>query len=418
MASTAIVPVLENETALAAYFGFNMRQERIIASDIRIWILDPINRCLPNGERLFKIGTDGRISLHNLIRSPGKTIDHYNLKPFFYGSADFSLTVKSVDRNIRFRVEVEGKEIGGALTYEDLGIIDISGVEQISILLSKAIGSSKSYPLKKQKIVKCIVSNYLSELQVACNRELQEEGTPNGEVARDFIDNLEYSGIREETGKWADTITFIFRLKQNIGIKKIREMDNFCCILGGAERTVYYIYGDRDLRGKRYVFEVPYILLPPIAPIHKIIYLMNNRENREIFRGNNRGLIVNFLDYEDNKMKKKEDFRPKLPINSMKDENFRQNLPINSMEKNNFRKLSNNTVNRYTSPDEKAREWYTNLGLRARGGKQLTKRKIVNRRKSAQLKNKPTYKNRNANNRCIICGRSRWHLCSCSKYTC
>ena len=288
MASGAAV--LPDETSRAAYFGFNMRREYVIEDELvqmRMWLLDPVHSCLPNGDRLFDI-VGNRATLKNIFRKKGEQLDHYSLKPYFYDTADLVITSKTVNRDIKFRVQVVGKDIGGALTYADFGLQDEVSTKTFLNRVTEGM-NKRSYPMKKKHVVDKLLAHFEKNLKKACEREIQEEGTPEGAGVQEYFSSLVFDSVKEQAGEWADTVTFLFRLEGK-EIRKQRELDEFFCMIDGVKTSVFYIYGDRW--GKRYTLTAPFgqpqLRIEPIAIMPN--FMMNNAFQRDN-RGNN-GVIV------------------------------------------------------------------------------------------------------------------------------
>jgi hypothetical protein len=237
--------------------------------------------CLESGDKLFR-AIFKRLHLNDIQfreTSKGKImkIDHYNLKGYFYKTADFGISYApgddrrgDVKTSIKFRVALKNVKIGGSLNYDDLGLENDKDVEKFS---KEFEGLHGVRPIEEaiRYISQRIIDKYSSNLYEAMAREIQEEGTPDKAVAKtigSIVRTLRLVGFRlDRNASWQTIVNFEFQSSEVY--TKVREMDEFCCNIGGKLVDVYFIYGGGT--GRSYITQLPYSLpTPSPLPVKRI----------------------------------------------------------------------------------------------------------------------------------------------------
>lgn len=267
--------LLTGKDELLSYFGINDVRYQPFETYYTIRKLS--GGCLETGDKLFR-PIFKRLHLNDIgFRETAKNkptkIDHYHLKGYFYKTADFGISYTPDDSrksdtktSIKFRVALKGVKIGGSLNYEDLGLDTDSDVEKFIRIFH---GLRDVRPLEEaiRLIAQRIVESKGAELYRAMAREIQEEGTPDRTVAksiRTIVNGLRFTGIRlDKRASWQTVVNFEF--ESDVVYAKVREMDEFCCNMGGkvGEVDAYFIYGPS---GKTYMSQLPYTL-PAASPV-------------------------------------------------------------------------------------------------------------------------------------------------------
>lgn len=230
--------------------------------------------CLETGDKLFR-AIFKRLHVNDIqFREDAKKrvmkIDHYNLKGYFYNTADFGISYTpdadrkgDVKTSIKFRVALEGVKIGGSLNYEDLGLHNDKDVEKF---VKEFDGLQGIRPVEEaiRFISQRIIDKKGQGLYRAMAREIQEEGTPDKAVAKTIgtiVRSLEFVGFElDRRESWQTVVDFKFRSSEKY--VKAREMDEFCCKMGDKGVVdIYFIYGGGS--GRTYTTQLPYTLPAP-----------------------------------------------------------------------------------------------------------------------------------------------------------
>lgn len=232
------------------------------------------NGCLEEGDKLFK-AIFKRLHLNDITfreaaRDRPMKIDHYNLKGYFYNTADFGISYSPDDErkgdtktSIKFRVSLRGVNIGGSLNYEDL---ELESDKDVEAFVKEFGGLSGVRPLEEsiRFISQRIIDMKSQQLYSAMAREIQEEATPDRTVAKkisEIVKGLRLVGFRlDKRAAWQTVVNFEFESGEKY--VKAREMDEFCCKMGKMGiKSVYFIYGSGA--GRVYMTQIPYILPAP-----------------------------------------------------------------------------------------------------------------------------------------------------------
>ena len=245
--------------------------------------------CLEEGDKLFR-AIFKRLHLNDIqyreaARDRPMKIDHYNLKGYFYRTADFGISYTpddsrrgDVKTSIKFRVALRGVRIGGSLNYEDLGLENDKDVEEFAKEFSGLEGIRPTEEAIRF-ISQRIIDKKGQQLYRAMAREIQEEGTPDRTVAKsisEIVRGLRLIGFKlDRREAWQTVVDFEFESSDTY--VKAREMDEFCCKMGrgaGGGTNVYFIYGGS---ARTYTTQLPYTLPAPSPvaivkkPVPKIV---------------------------------------------------------------------------------------------------------------------------------------------------
>ena len=299
--------VFKNDNEMRSHFGIpNVVRYQPFEKYYTIRML--LDGCLQVGDRLFT-NIVNTYRLKDIKVNTGSkliTIDHYNIKGYFYDTADFGISYtppadmsrpEKSKQSIKFRVSLNGTKIGGSLNYNDLGLTTDVQVIAFSKLFD---GLADITPINDASkwFVNKLMETHRGNIYRAMAREIQEECTPNGTIALlidQIASTLTYDGfLLEQRETWQTIIHINFTSIQSY--IQVREMDEFCCVYKGRLTKIYYIYGESGKsRGPRYTSALPFIHSattlkkePHIKPL--IIHRINNKVNNEIILVNRKQL--------------------------------------------------------------------------------------------------------------------------------
>lgn len=274
--------LLTGKEELLSYFGIPDVRYQLFETYYTIRKLN--DGCLEDGDKLFR-AIFKRLHLNDITfresaRDRPMKIDHYNLKGYFYRTADFGISYSpddsrrgDVKTSIKFRVTLKGVKIGGSLNYEDLGLEDDKDVEKF---VKEFAGLEGIRPVEEaiRFISQRIIDKKGQQLYRAMAREIQEESTPDRTVAKSISEiakGLRLVGFRlDQRAAWQTVVDFEFESSDRY--VKAREMDEFCCKMGKMGMTsVYFIYGGGA--GRVYMTQLPYIVraASPVAVVKKSV---------------------------------------------------------------------------------------------------------------------------------------------------
>jgi hypothetical protein len=225
--------------------------------DFSIRIFNDEITAFPEAERLFMKDAD-EFKLKKIIIG-NETLQHYHLKNSFFDSADLSILYTDSETSgriiIQFGVSLEESNVGGSISYRDLGLINRASV---GAFVSKfpEIAIIPGLNNKLVYIINTISTHYRDELSNAMRREIIEECTPNGEDPID-VGSLTFVKTKAEKNGKRLNIRYIFRGCRDF--KKVREMDIFPMIFEGTLIDTYYIYGTGNKeKDHKYLVNAPY----------------------------------------------------------------------------------------------------------------------------------------------------------------
>jgi hypothetical protein len=280
---------LTGKNELLSYFNINDVRYQRFEDNYTIRKLN--SGCLTTGNKLFKpiIHTFHLYdtTFRNTIDDDFEKLTHYYLKGYFYDTADFGITytTNTNKQSIKFRVALSNSNVGGSLNYIDLGIYMDEYVDAFSHMFN-GLSTITAFNDAVMFIAQRIVTNCMLELVNAMAREIQEETTPNGIVAKSIqyiAQTLLFNSIRiERRNKWQVVVNFEFNATE--AYNKVREMDEFCCLMNEVSTKIYYIYDDVH---KKYTVKCPYIVAPSMQPLtftpmHMINYLPITRKSKNM----------------------------------------------------------------------------------------------------------------------------------------
>ena len=225
--------------------------------DFSIRIFSDDVTAFPEAERLFMKDADEfklkKITIGN------ETLQHYHLKNSFFESADLSISYTDKETSgriiIQFGVSLEESDIGGSLSYRDLGLINrasvgafVSKFPEISII--PGLNNKLVY------IINTIATSYRDELTNAMKREIIEECTANAENPI-VVGPLSFIKTKAEKNGRRLNVRYIFRGCDRF--KRVREMDIFPMIFEGTLIDTYYVYGTGNKENDhKYLVDAPY----------------------------------------------------------------------------------------------------------------------------------------------------------------
>ena len=280
---------LTGKNELLSYFNINDVRYQRFEDNYTIRKLN--SGCLTTGNKLFKpiLRTFHLCdtTFRNTIDDDFEKLTHYYLKGYFYDTADFGITytTNTNKQSIKFRVALSNSNVGGSLNYIDLGIYMDEYVDAFSHMFN-GLSTITAFNDAVMFIAQRIVTNCMLELVNAMAREIQEETTPNGMVAKSIqhiAHTLLFNSIRiERRTKWNVVVNFEFNATE--AYNKVREMDEFCCLMNEISTKIYYIYDDVH---KKYTVKCPYIVAPSIQPLtftpmHMMNYLPITRKSKNM----------------------------------------------------------------------------------------------------------------------------------------
>lgn len=225
--------------------------------DFSIRIFSDEVTAFPQAERLFM--KDGDEFKLKKITIGNETLQHYHLKNSFFDSADLSISYTDKETSgriiIQFGVSLEESDIGGSISYRDLGLINrVSVGAFVSKFPEIAIISGLNNKLVY--IINTIATSYRDEITNAMKREIMEECTPNGEDPI-LVGPLSFVKTKAERNGKRLNVRYIFRGCENF--KKVREMDIFPMIFEGTLIDTYYVYGTANKeKDHKYLVDAPY----------------------------------------------------------------------------------------------------------------------------------------------------------------
>lgn len=225
--------------------------------DFSIRIFSDDITAFPEAGRLFMKDADEfkikKVTIGN------ETLQHYHLKNSFFDSADLSISYTDRETSgriiIQFSVSLEESNIGGSVSYRDLGLINrvsvgafVSKFSEISII--PVLNNKLVY------IINTIATSYRDELTKAMKREIIEECTPNGESPIE-IGPLSFIKTKAERNGKRLNVRYIFCGCEHF--KKVREMDIFPMVFEGTLIDTYYVYGTGNKeKDHKYLVDAPY----------------------------------------------------------------------------------------------------------------------------------------------------------------
>jgi hypothetical protein len=279
-------------------------------------MLIPTDKIYKYGEKIFEKGNKNTYNFkpqYYKSSQPGggvKQLEHYNLKKFFYETADLNYVagLPSLSQygrpkgvSLSFKVRLDNSNIGGSLTYEDLGIdsenkikefLEFVNVEYSEISTVKIGGPMSKYRPPTRSMVsgessytkavydiisKKMYDKYAKAIMSALAREIVEESTPNGNIA-ESVDNIvsKLSFIKvnreniDESTKSA-SVEFKFSISGNNKIIQQRELDTFPVLFNNKRTDIYYIYRDNTGSRGRFTDVLPYSIAKPINIIEPVL---------------------------------------------------------------------------------------------------------------------------------------------------
>lgn len=273
-------------------------------------MLIPTDKIYKYGEKIFEKENKNiyNFKVHYYKSSqPGggvKELEHYNLKKFFYETADLNYVagLPSLSQygrpkgvSLSFKVRLENSNIGGSLTYEDLGIdsehkikdfLEFVNVEYSEISTIKIGGPMSKYRPPTRSMVfgessytkavydiisKKMYNKYEKAIMSALAREIVEESTPNGHVAEsieNIVSKLAFIKVNRENideSTKSASIEFKFSISGNNNIIQQRELDTFPVLFNNKRTDIYYISKDNTGSRGRYTDVSPYSIAGPVG---------------------------------------------------------------------------------------------------------------------------------------------------------
>jgi hypothetical protein len=225
--------------------------------DFSIRVFSDEVTAFPEAERLFMKDAD-EFKLKKVIIG-NETLQHYHLKNSFFDSADLSISYTDKETSgriiIQFGVSLEDLDIGGSVSYRDIGLVNRASV---GAFVSKfpEIVSITGLNNKLVYLINNIAIHYRDELTNAMKREIVEECTPD-DANPISVGPLSFVKTKVEKSGKRLNVRYIFKGCEDF--KKVREMDIFPMIFEGTLIDVYYTYGtgkkDQD---HKYLVNAPY----------------------------------------------------------------------------------------------------------------------------------------------------------------
>lgn len=225
--------------------------------DFSIRVFSDEITAFPEAERLFMKDADEfklkRVTIGN------ETLQHYHLKNSFFDSADLSISYTDKETSgriiIQFGVSLEDTDIGGSVSYRDIGLVNRASVGAFVAKFPEIV-SITGLNNKLVYLINNIAIHYRDELTNAMKREIIEECTPD-DAHPISVGPLSFVKTKVEKSGKRLNVRYIFKGCENF--KKVREMDIFPMIFEGTLIDTYYVYGtNRKERDHKYLVDAPY----------------------------------------------------------------------------------------------------------------------------------------------------------------
>lgn len=225
--------------------------------DFTIRVFSDEITAFPEAERLFmKEGDEFKLKK---ILIGNETLQHYHLKNSFFDSADLSISYTDKESSgrliLQFGVSLEESDIGGSVSYRDLGLTNRASVGAFvskfpEIALIPGLNNKLVY------LINTIAVSHRDDLMNAMKREIIEECTPNGENPI-TVGPLSFVKTKAERNGKRLHVRYIFKGCESF--KKVREMDIFPMIFYGTLTDIYYVYGTGNReKDHKYLADAPY----------------------------------------------------------------------------------------------------------------------------------------------------------------
>ncbi len=225
--------------------------------DFSIRVFSDEITAFPEAERLFMKDSD-EFKLKKVLIG-NETLQHYHLKNSFFDSADLSISYTDKESSgrliLQFGVSLEESDIGGSVSYRDLGLTNRASVGAFvskfpEIALIPGLNNKLVY------IINTIATTHRDDLMKAMKREIVEECTPNGEDPI-TVGPLSFVKTKAERNGKRLHVRYIFKGCESF--KKVREMDVFPMIFYGTLTDIYYVYGTGNKeKDHKYLADAPY----------------------------------------------------------------------------------------------------------------------------------------------------------------